>query len=73
MTIRIPALRDLIAMKLFSLGQNPERRIGKDMPDIVQLCLVNGLDLDRDIHPLAIRYANEDVFKQVSDQVRSLS
>jgi hypothetical protein len=72
-TVKIPALKDLLAMKLFSLAQNPERRMGKDLPDIVQLCFVNGLDLERDIHPLAIRYANEVVFKQVSEQVRALS
>ncbi|MDD5704293.1 MAG: nucleotidyltransferase [Kiritimatiellae bacterium] len=35
-TVRFPALRDLIAMKLFALAQNPERRMAKDLPDIAQ-------------------------------------
>lgn len=71
-TVKVPALKDLIAMKLFSLAQNPERRMGKDLPDIVHLAVFNGLDLERDIHPLATRYASEAVFKIVSDQIRAL-
>ena len=71
-TVKVPALKDLIAMKLFSLAQNPERRTGKDLPDIVHLSVFNGLDLERDIHPLATRYASEAVFKIVSDQIKAL-
>ena len=71
-TVNVPALKDLIAMKLFSLAQNPALRMGKDLPDIVHLSVLNGLDLTRDIHPLAIRYASETVFKMVSDQIEAL-
>lgn len=71
-TIRVPALKDLIAMKLFSLAQNVERRMGKDLPDIAHLAIFNSLDLDRDIHPLAVRYASEDVFKLVANQIKAL-
>jgi len=71
-TVKVPALKDLIAMKLFSLAQNPEQRTGKDLPDIVHLSVFNGLDLERDIHPLATRYASEAVFKIVSDQIKVL-
>ena len=71
-TVKVPALIDLIAMKLFALAQNPERRMGKDLPDIVYLSVFNGLDLERDIHPLAIRYASEAVFKMVSHQLKAL-
>ncbi len=71
-TVKVPALQDLIAMKLFSLAQNPERRTGKDLPDIVHLSVFNGLDLERDIHPLATRYASETVFKIVSDHIKAL-
>ena len=71
-TVKVPALKDLIAMKLFSLAQNPERRMGKDLPDIAHLSVFNGLDLERDLHPLAIRYASEDVFKMVSVQIKAL-
>jgi hypothetical protein len=65
-------LNDLIAMKLFSLAQNPERRMGKDLPDIVHLTLFNKLDLEQDIHPLATRYASEAIYKIVSDQIKAM-
>lgn len=71
--VKVPALKDLLAMKLFSLAQNPERRMGKDLPDIVHLSLLNNLDLEQDIHPLATRYASEAVFKMVSDQIKAFS
>ena len=70
--VKVPELKDLISMKLFSLAQNPERRMGKDLPDIAHLAIFNGLDLERDIHPLAMQYASEAVFKRVSDQIKSL-
>jgi hypothetical protein len=70
--VKVPALKDLIAMKLFSLAQNPERRMGKDLPDIAQLAVLNGLDLERDLRPLANRYATEAVFELVSSHVRAL-
>lgn len=71
-TVKVPALKDLIAMKLFSLAQNPEQRMGKDLPDIANLSVFNELDLERDIHPLAAHYASEAVFKMVSDQIKAL-
>ena len=70
--VKVPALKDLIAMKLFSLAQNPEQRMGKDLPDIAHLSVLNGLDLEHDLHPLALRYASEDVFKMVSAQIKAL-
>jgi hypothetical protein len=71
-TVSVPSLKDLIAMKLFSLAQNPARRMGKDLPDIVHLTVLNGLDLEKDIHPLAVRYASEAIFDMVSEQVKAL-
>jgi predicted nucleotidyltransferase len=71
-SVKVPMLNDLIAMKLFSLAQNPERRMGKDLPDIVHLTLFNKLDLEQDIHPLATRYASEAIYKIVSDQIKAM-
>jgi predicted nucleotidyltransferase len=72
-SVKVPMLKDLIAMKLFSLAQNPERRMGKDLPDIVHLTLFNKLDLEQDIHPLAARYASEAIYKMVSDQIKAFT
>ena len=71
-TVSVPSLKDLIAMKLFSLAQNPARRMGKDLPDIAHLTVLNGLDLEKDIHPLAVRYASEAIFDMVSEHVKAL-
>ncbi len=70
--IMFPALKDLIAMKFFSLAQNTARRMGKDLPDIAHLAVYHDLDLENDLHPLAIRYASEDVFNLVANQVKAL-
>lgn len=72
-SVKVPMLKDLIAMKLFSLAQNPERRTGKDLPDIVHLALFNNLDLEQDIHPLATRYASEVIYKMVADQIKAFT
>lgn len=71
-TIRFPALKDLLAMKFFALGQNPARRMGKDLPDIAHLTIHHGLDLENDLHPLAIRFATEEVYELVANQVRTM-
>jgi hypothetical protein len=33
--VRLPALRDLLAMELFALAHAPARRAAKDLPDLV--------------------------------------
>lgn len=68
-TVRVPALADLIAMKLFALKHGGARRIGKDMIDIVQLACLHKLDLEHQLRPLAIRFADEALFEQIKEQV----
>ena len=62
--VKIPSLPDLLAMKLFSYGQAPSRRI-KDLQDIVALCLENKIDAETDLKPLALKYASEEIYQQV--------
>jgi hypothetical protein len=71
-TLRLPALRDLLAMKLFALAQAPEQRIDKDLPDVAYLSVLNNLDLEADIHPLCQRYGSEALYQQVKEKVGSL-
>ncbi|MDX9974000.1 MAG: nucleotidyl transferase AbiEii/AbiGii toxin family protein [FCB group bacterium] len=70
--IRFPALKDLLAMKFFALGQNPARRMGKDLPDIAHLAIHHGLDPEKDLHPLALRFASEAVYELVANQIGNL-
>lgn len=70
--LKIPALRDVIAMKLFSLSQDTARRLGKDLPDIAYLIVLHGLDLESDIRPLCDRFGSPQVFALVRNQVEAL-
>ena len=70
--LRIPALKDLISMKIFSLSQNITRRISKDLYDISYLSILNNLDLDSDIKPLCDRFGSEEVFGLIKDQIKVL-
>ena len=70
--LRVPSLCDLLAMKFFALAQAPERRMEKDLPDIAYLSILNSLDLERDLHPLAQRDATEEIFQTVCKKIRTL-
>src|ERR1035437_7617801 len=50
--IKVPALQDLIAMKIFDLAQDLDRRLRNDLPDIAYLSVLQNLDLESDIRPL---------------------
>lgn len=71
-SVRLPALRDLLAMKFFALSQALGQRTEKDMPDIAWLTLINGLDIEADLHPLALRFADEEVFRRVCDKIEEI-
>ena len=62
--VKIPSLPDLLAMKFFSYGQSPMRRL-KDLQDIVFLSFANKLDAEADLKPLALKYASEQIYQQV--------
>jgi hypothetical protein len=71
-SVRLPALRDLLAMKFFALSQALGRRTEKDVPDIAWLTLINGLDTEADLHPLALRFADEGIFRRVCEKMEEI-
>jgi hypothetical protein len=71
-TLRVPSLRDLLAMKIFALAQNTARRMGKDLPDIAFLTVLNGLDMNADIRPLCDRFGTPQVHELIRTQVEAL-
>jgi hypothetical protein len=71
-TFRVPALRDLLAMKVFALAQNTSRRMGKDLPDIAFLTVLNGLDVNADLRPLCDRFGSPEVYELIRAQVEGL-
>ena len=71
-SVRVPALPDLLAMKFFALSQASAKRADKDVPDIAWLTVINGLDLESDLRPLALRFANDDVFRRVCAKIEEI-
>lgn len=70
--VRVPALRDLIGMKVFALAQDVPRRMGKDLPDIAYLSVLHNLDLESDIRPLCNRFGTSGVYDLIRGQVEAL-
>jgi hypothetical protein len=70
--IRVPRLRDLLAMKIFALAGAGTKREEKDFADIVNLALVNNLDPVADLGPLFREFGNQELFERVSARIREL-
>lgn len=69
LALRVPSLEDLIAMKFFALKQGGKKRMGKDMVDIVQLAVLHDLDIETDIKPLALRFADEVWYQKIEEHI----
>ena len=69
--LRVPSLKHLIAMKIFAFAQNTARRMGKDLPDIAYLSVINNLDFEKDIKPLCDQFGSE-VYQLIRDQIEGL-
>jgi predicted nucleotidyltransferase len=70
--LKVPALKDLIAMKIFALSQDIARRMGKDLPDIAYLSVLHDLDLESEIRPLCSRFGTQRIYDLIRDQVEAL-
>lgn len=70
--LRLPALKDLLAMKIFAFAQNPARRMGKDLPDIAYLSVIHNLDLEKDVRPLCKRFGTPEACRMIQTQIESL-
>lgn len=72
-SLQLPSLKDLIAMKIFSLTQDTARRMAKDLPDIAYLAVLNDLDCNKDIKPLCDRFGTPVVYTMIHDQMEALT
>jgi len=70
--VKVPALMDLIAMKIFALSRDVARRMGKDLPDIAYLSVLHNLDLESDIRPLCNRFGTGKTYDLIRRQVEAL-
>ena len=72
-SLRVPSLRNLLAMKIFSLAQSPIRRADKDLPDIAYLAVLNDLDTERDLLPLCRQFGSEAIYRKITNRIKELS
>jgi len=70
--VKIPSLKDLIAMKIFALSENPAQRLGKDLPDIAFLSVLHHLDLETDLRPLCDRFGTTECYELIRNQIEAL-
>lgn len=70
--LKISALRDLLAMKVFALSSQPTRRLAKDLPDIAWLSVLHGLDVEKDLRPICDRIGTPEVFEMIARQIADL-
>ena len=70
--LQLPSLADLIAMKIFAFSQDTARRMGKDLPDIAYLSVINNLDLELDLRPLCDRFGTPETYRLIRNQIEGL-
>lgn len=70
--LKVPALKDLIAMKIFALSGDTPRRMGKDLPDIAYLAMLHDLDMESDIRPLCEKFGTVKAFDLIRNHVAGL-
>lgn len=71
--LRIPSLKDLLAMKVFSLSQNRNQRMGKDLPDIAYLTIINDLDVKADIKPICNLFGTQEIYELICRHIEGLT
>jgi predicted nucleotidyltransferase len=69
-TVRVPELKDLLAMKFFALASGGAKREEKDFSDIVNLTLENDLDPARDLRELCREFGTDEIYERVCSRVR---
>ncbi len=73
LSVNVPRLEHLIAMKLFALkGGNPNR-FDKDFPDIVHLVLEHKIDLESSLRPLCDRFGTPELYDKLRVRIEELS
>lgn len=68
-SVKVPALEDLLAMKLFALKHGWDRRVHKDLPDIAHLVVANRVDEQEDLQPLCAKYGDDRIYEQVVHEI----
>ena len=71
--LKLPALNDLLAMKLFALKSNMDKRIHKDLPDIANLVIINHVGIETDLNDLCKKFADEKILEEIRNEVSRIT
>ena len=62
----VPSLDHLIALKLHSIKYNPELRLTRDLPDIINLIKINEINFKDDhFRELCLKFGNDEIYKKI--------
>ena len=62
----IPSIDHLIALKLHAIKHNQKKRIWKDLPDVIRLIKMNGIDFkDRKFKELCLKYGSIEIYEAI--------
>ncbi|NQU38540.1 MAG: nucleotidyltransferase [Lentisphaerae bacterium] len=70
--VKVPRLRDLLAMKLFSLTHGDATRQDKDFPDIVHLVIENGVNVETELQELSQTFGTDAIYAALSKRIKEL-
>lgn len=70
--VRVPQLKDLLAMKLFALSSGGVKREDKDFPDIVNLVIENHVPVDGEFRELCRQFADETLYIRLCVRIKEL-
>jgi len=70
--VYVPALKDLLAMKIFALTGNQPKRRAKDLPDIAFLTVLNELNIQKDLLPLCEKFGSQETTSLILNQIKEL-
>ncbi len=69
----VPSLDHLIALKLHSLKYNLKIREFKDLPDIINLIIINKIDTKGEqFRGLCMKYGTEELYNRIIDNIREV-
>ena len=71
-SVRVPALNDLLAMKLFAAASGTRERTEKDVQDITHLCVLNNVEITTDLRRLCEKYANDTIYTELCQIIHNL-
>lgn len=73
MPCRVPALNDLLAMKLFAAANGAEKRWHRDLDDVANLCFLNDIDDENTLPALCRKYANTEIYRDLCQRINNLN